>query len=175
MFRTGAFRCGPSRAPGLSISRSAALTLGCAAGSSAALGLCVGQLASASSAHPPEVSGMGAQPVFQVCTPTQALCVCAPRQPGHLSGRAPTGGFRCEPQATDWGTHPLGHFGSGAQAAGRLIRVHTHPEFQLWAPSPLIWLCATGLQLRLLIPHSQSRDLGGRGVRGRSCCRESSK
>ena len=29
-------------------------------------------------------------------------------------------GFRCGPQATDWGTHPLGHFGSVAQAAGPL-------------------------------------------------------
>ena len=32
----------------------------CAAGQSAALGLCVGQLASAPGAHPPEVSGVGA-------------------------------------------------------------------------------------------------------------------
>ena len=38
----------------------------------------------------------------------------------------------------DWGTHPLGHFGSGAQAAGALIRAHAHQEFQLWAPNPLI-------------------------------------
>ena len=29
-----------------------------------------------------------------------------------------------------------------AQAAGLLIRVHTHPWFQLWAPSPLIWVHA---------------------------------
>ena len=64
-----------------------------------------------------------------------------------LSGRPPTQGFRCGPQATDWGTHPLGHFGSGAQAAGPLIRVRAHPEFQLWAPSPLIWVPATGLQV----------------------------
>ena len=55
-----------------------------------------------------------------------------------LSGRPPTWGFRCGPQATDRGMHPLGHFGSGAQAAGPLIRARAHPEFQLWAPSPLI-------------------------------------
>ena len=79
---------------------------------------------------------------FWRCEPTQALCVCAPRQPGCLSGRTPTRGFRCGPQATDWGMCPLGHFGSGAQAAGLLIRVCAHPEFQLWAPSPLIRVCA---------------------------------
>ena len=43
-------------------------------------------------------------------------------------------GFRCGPQATDWGMHPLAHFGSGAQAAGLLIRARTHPGFQVWAP-----------------------------------------
>ena len=30
-----------------------------------------------------------------------------------------------------------------AQAAGPLIRARTHPEFQLWAPSPLIWVRAS--------------------------------
>ena len=30
-----------------------------------------------------------------------------------------------------------------AQAAGLLIRVHAHLEFQLWAPSPLIWVRAS--------------------------------
>ena len=78
-----------------------------------------------------------------MCAPTQALCVCAPRRPGCLSGRAPTRGFRCGPQATDWGMRPLGHFGSGMQAAGTLIRVPAHPEFQLWAPSPLILVCTS--------------------------------
>ena len=78
------------------------------------------------------------------CAPTQALCVCAPRLPGPLSGRAPTRGFRCGPKATDWGTHPLGHFGNGAQAAGPLMRVRAHQGFQLWAPSLLIWVCASG-------------------------------
>ena len=60
-----------------------------------------------------------------------------------LSGCPPTRGFRCGPQATDWGTRPLGHFGSGAQAAGPLIRAHAHLEFQLWDPSPLILVRAS--------------------------------
>ena len=81
-----------------------------------------------------------------MCSPTQALCVCVPRQPGRLSGCVPTQGFRCGPQATDWGTHPLGHFGSGAQAPGPLIMARAHLEFQLWVPSPLIWVRA-GLQV----------------------------
>ena len=34
--------------------------------------------------HPPEVSGVGAQPGFWVCAPTQVLFVCVPRQPGCL-------------------------------------------------------------------------------------------
>ena len=38
---------------------------------------------------------------------------------------------------------PITHFGSGAQAAGLLTRAHAHPEFQLWAPSLLIWVCAS--------------------------------
>ena len=39
--------------------------------------------------------------------------------------------------------HPLGHFGSGAQAAGPLIRVRAHPGFQVWAPSPLFCVHAS--------------------------------
>ena len=66
--------------------------------------------------------------------PTQVLFVCVLRQLGLLSGRAPTQGFRCGTQATDAGTRPLGHFGSGAQAAGPLIRAHAHLVFQVWAP-----------------------------------------
>ena len=76
--------------------------------------------------------------VLGACTHPGALCV--PRQPGCLSGRVPTRGFRCGSQATDWGTRPLGHFGSGAQAAGPLIRAHAHLEFQLLAHSLLIWV-----------------------------------
>ena len=32
-----------------------------------------------------------------MCVPTQALCVCVPRQPGHLSGRVLTRSFSCGP------------------------------------------------------------------------------
>ena len=39
-------------------------------GRSAALGLCVGQLASAPGVHPPEVSGVGAPPGFQAWAPS---------------------------------------------------------------------------------------------------------
>ena len=77
-----------------------------------------------------------------------------------LPGHAPTRGFRCGPQATDWGTHPLGHFGSGSQAAGPFIRARAHPEFQLWAPSPLIWVRASQAsgEGRAAFLRSQSRD-----------------
>ena len=54
---------------------SAALGLSCAAGGSAALGLCVGQLASAPSAHPPEVSGVGGQLGFQLWAPSPLIWV----------------------------------------------------------------------------------------------------
>ena len=43
----------------------------------AALGLWVGQLASAPSAHPPQVSGVGSQPGFQVWAPTPLIWVRA--------------------------------------------------------------------------------------------------
>ena len=39
-------------------------------------------------------------------------------------------------------SHP-GAFCLCTQAAGLLIRVRAHPEFQLWAPSPLIWVRAS--------------------------------
>ena len=42
---------------------------------SAALGLWVGQLASAPSEHPPEVSGVGALPGFQVWAPSPLIWV----------------------------------------------------------------------------------------------------
>ena len=70
-------------------------------------------------------------------------------------------------QASDWGTHPSGHFGPVcpgsradglglhipsfgpvAWAAGLLIRVRAYSGFQVWAPSPLIWVpanCASGV------------------------------
>ena len=79
----------------------------------------------------------GSQPLIRLGAHPGAFCLWS-QAAGCLSGRPPTGGFRCGPQATDWGTHPLGHFGSGAQAAGPLIRAHAHPGFQVWAPSPLI-------------------------------------
>ena len=80
---------------------------------------------------------------------TPLVCRLGPvRGAASLCSRyAPTRRFRCGPQATHWGTRPLGHFGSGAKAAGPLIRACAHPEFQLWAPSLLIWLRAAGLQV----------------------------
>ena len=78
---------------------------------------------------------------------------------GDLSGHLPTGGFRCGPQATDWGRHPLGHFVSGAQAAGSLIRARAHPGFPVWASR----LESTRLQVsaRAAFLCSQSRAEGG--------------
>ena len=46
---------------------------------SAALGLCVRQLASAPGAHPPEVSGVGGQPGFQVWVSSSLIWVLATR------------------------------------------------------------------------------------------------
>ena len=43
------------------------------AGLSTALGLCMGQLASAPGEHPPEVSGVGAPPGFQVWAPSPLI------------------------------------------------------------------------------------------------------
>ena len=77
MFGTGAFKCGPSQAARPLISSSATLGLGLVACWSTSLGLCVGQLASAPGAHPPEVSGVGAQPEFQVWAPSLLIWVLA--------------------------------------------------------------------------------------------------
>ena len=84
----------------------------------------------------------GSQPLIQLRAHPGAFCLCS-QAARRLSRRPPTPGFRCGPQATDWGTRPLGHFGTGALAAGPLMRVRAHPEFQLWAPSPLIWVHAS--------------------------------
>ena len=84
----------------------------------------------------------GSQPLIRLRAHRGAFCLCS-QAAWHLSGRPPTRGFRCGPQATDWGTGPLGHFGSGAQAAGLHIRACTHLEFQLWDPSPLILVRAS--------------------------------
>ena len=55
------------------------------------LGLWVGQLASAPDAHPPEVSGVGALPGFQVWAPSPLICV---RTTGlQVSARAVYGAF----------------------------------------------------------------------------------
>ena len=78
----------------------------------------------------------GSQPLIRLRAHPGAFCLCS-QAPGRLSGRPPTRGFRCGPQATDWGTHPLGHFGSGAQAAGPLIRACAHRGFQVWTRRPL--------------------------------------
>ena len=85
----------------------------------------------------------GSQPLIQLCAHPGAFCLCA-QATGHLSGHPPTRGFRCGPQATDWGTHSLGLFGSGPQAAGPLIRVFTltrgfrcGPKATDWGMPPL--------------------------------------
>ena len=106
-----------------------------------------------------------------MCDPTQALFFVCAQAAGRLSGRASTLGFRYGPQATDWGTHPLGHFGSGAQAAGPLIRARAHPGFQVWAPRR----APAGLQVSAgaAFPRSQSRPEGG-GVPEAAAAAESS-
>ena len=112
---------------------------------------------------------VGSQPLIRLRAHPGAFCLCS-QAAGRLSGRPPTRDFRCGPQATDWGTHPLGHFGSGTQAAGPLFRALAHPGFQVWAPRR----APAGLQVSAGagFPSSQSRDCGGRGASGRGCCGE---
>ena len=102
--------------------------------------------------------GGGSLPLIRFHAHPGAFCLCS-QAAGRLSGRPPTRGFRCGPQATDWGMHPLGHCESGAQAAGPLIRARAHPGFQVWAPRRV----PAGLQVsaRAAFPRSQSRAEGG--------------
>ena len=105
-----------------------------------------------------------------------------------------TQGFRCGPQATNWVTHTPRRFGlvfPGSRAtdpgehfspalvlcawgAGSLIRVRAHPGFQLWAPSPLIWVRTnrgSGVCWGCLsCVHSQGAE--GVGAQGHGCCGE---
>ena len=76
------------------------------------------------------------------CPPTLALCVCVPRQLGRFSGRVPTRGFRYGTQATDWGMHPLGRFVTVHPDSQAADQVAAQPGFQVWAPSPVIWVHA---------------------------------
>ena len=73
----------------------------------------------------------GSQPLIRFLAHPGAFCLCS-------QGASPPGVSGVGPRPLIGGTHPLGHFGSGAQAAGPLIRVHAHLRFQVWAPSPLI-------------------------------------
>ena len=104
------------------------------------------------------VCAWGSQPLIQLHAHPGAFCLCS-QLAGRLSGCLPTRGFRCGPQATDWGRHPLGHFVSGAQAAGSLIRARAHPGFPVWASR----LESTRLQVsaRAAFLCSQSRAEGG--------------
>ena len=104
--------------------------------------LCTQAAGAYQGARPPGVLGVGPRPLTGVRTHWGTLGL-APRQLGHLSGRTLPWGFSCGPQATDWGTHPLGHFGSGAQTARPLIRAPAHSEFQLWARCLLVWVCTS--------------------------------
>ena len=79
-FGPGSHPAGWSAAQGLShVLRAdpAALGLSRTALGSKALGLWVGQLASAPSAHPPEVSGVDAPPRFQLWAPSPLIWECA--------------------------------------------------------------------------------------------------
>ena len=62
---------------GSGLAGSPALGLSLAAGWSAALGLCVGPLASVPGAHLPKVSGVGNPPGFQVWAPSPLIWVSA--------------------------------------------------------------------------------------------------
>ena len=77
---------------------------------SAALGLWVGQLASAPGAHQPEVSGVGTPPGFQVWAPCPLFWVWATRL--QVSTRAANPAFTV-----------LGLRGEGRQRPGLLRRV----------------------------------------------------
>ena len=67
----------PNSLPELLRACGAALGLSRAALGSVALGLWVGQLASAPSAHPPEVSGVGGQLGFHLWAPSPLILVLA--------------------------------------------------------------------------------------------------
>ena len=104
-----------------------------------------------------------------------ALRLCT-QAAGLLIRHSPTWSFRYRPRATDWGTQPLGHFGSDAQAAGLLIRVRAHPGFQLWAPSLLIWVRtgpASGVRWGCL-SHVHSPGAEGEGAPEAAAAAESS-
>ena len=79
--------------PELQGTSGAALGLSRAAGQSAALGLCRGQLASAPGVHPPEVSGVGPQSAnLSVCNQASGEhwgCLSRIHSPGAEGGGAP--------------------------------------------------------------------------------------
>ena len=107
---------------------------------SPALGLCAGQPATDPVAHSQRIQVWAPSRGFRCAHPRRCFLSVCPGSLAAYQGARPSGVSGVGPQATDWGTHPLGHFGSGAQAAGPLIRACAHLEFQLWAPSRLIWL-----------------------------------
>ena len=109
----------------------------------------------------------GSQPLIRFRAHPGAFCLCS-QAAGRLSGHAPTRGFRCGSQATDWGTAPTG---------------------ALWVWRPGSWAaCLSGLALTwgfrcgplaglqvsagAAFRSSQSRGGVGRGARGHGCWEE---
>ena len=83
-----------------------------------------------------------------------------------------TRGFRCRHPAGVLGVGPRpligvhahwGTLGLCTQAAGPLIRVHAYPGFQLWAPSLLMWVRATRLQVSAGVAYPAFTVQGLRG------------
>ena len=58
------------------------------------------------------------------------------------------------------------------QLAFALVRAH--PRFQVWAPSLIIWVCTTGLQVSAgaAYPAFTVQGLRGEGCQKQGCCRE---
>ena len=90
----------------------------------------------------PWVCVQGSQPLIQLRAHPGAFCLCS-QAAGAYQGARPPGVSGVGPRpligvCTHWGT-----LGLAPRQPGRLSGRVLTPEFQLWAPSPLIWVPAS--------------------------------
>ena len=112
-------------------------------------------------------------PRFQLWAPCRGFrCACQPRRflsvrPGSRAtypGSRPPGVAGVGPRPmigvlAHWGT-----LGLAPRQPGRLSGRVLTPEFQLWAPSPLIWVCASGTSGEFWGCFSRIHSPGAEGV-----------